>query len=84
MLPMNAVSSGVADIKGVISEAKKTFEMFGKKTYLLLDEVHRWNKAQSDSLLEVLESGKLIMIGATTESPTYSMTRAIVSRWFTV
>lgn len=77
---MNAVSSGVADIKGVISEAKKTFEMFGKKTYLLLDEVHRWNKAQSDSLLEVLESGKLIMIGATTESPTYSMTRAIVSR----
>lgn len=77
---MNAVSSGVADIKEVISEAKKTFEMFGKKTYLLLDEVHRWNKAQSDSLLEVLESGKLIMIGATTESPTYSMTRAIVSR----
>lgn len=77
---MNAISSGVADVKVVIADAKKTFEMFGKRTYLLLDEVHRWNKAQSDSLLEVLESGKLILIGSTTESPQYSMTRAIVSR----
>ena len=77
---MNAISSGVADVKVVIADAKKTFEMFGKKTYLLLDEVHRWSKAQSDSLLEVLESGKLVLIGSTTESPTYSMTRAIVSR----
>lgn len=77
---MNAISSGVAEVKVVIADAKKTFEMFGKKTYLLLDEVHRWSKAQSDSLLEVLESGKLVLIGSTTESPTYSMTRAIVSR----
>lgn len=77
---LNAISSGVADVKAVIGEAKKTFEMFGKKTYLLLDECHRWSKTQSDTLLEVLESGKLILIGSTTESPTYSMTRAIVSR----
>lgn len=77
---LNAVSSGVADVKAVIEEAKKTFEMFGKKTYLLLDECHRWNKAQSDSLLAVLESGQVVMIGSTTESPTYNMTRAIVSR----
>ncbi len=77
---MNAISSGVADVKAVIDEAKKSFEMFGKKTYLLLDECHRWSKSQSDTLLEVLESGKLILIGSTTESPNYSMTRAIVSR----
>ncbi len=77
---LNAISSGVADVKAVIAEAKKTFEMFGRKTYLLLDECHRWNKAQSDSLLAVLESGEIVLIGSTTESPNYSMTRAIVSR----
>ena len=77
---LSAISSGVADVKAVIEDAKKTFEMYGRRTYLLLDECHRWNKAQSDSLLEVLESGKLILIGSTTESPQYNMTRAIVSR----
>lgn len=77
---MNAVSSGVADVKVVIEEAKKHFEMYGKKSYLLLDECHRWSKTQSDSLLGVLESGQLLMIGSTTEAPTYNMTRAIVSR----
>lgn len=77
---LNAISSGVADVKLVIEEAKKTFEMYCRKTYLLLDECHRWSKAQSDSLLAVLESGQLVLIGSTTESPNYSMTRAIVSR----
>lgn len=77
---LNAISSGVADVKAVIEEAKKTFEMYGKKTYLLLDECHRWSKTQSDSLLAVLESGQIVLIGSTTESPNYSMTRAIVSR----
>ena len=52
---MNAVSSGVADVKVVIEEAKKHFEMYGRKTYLLLDECHRWSKTQSDSLLGILE-----------------------------
>ena len=77
---LNAISSGVADVKAVIEDAKKTFEMYGRKTYLLLDECHRWSKTQSDSLLAVLESGQVVLIGSTTESPTYSMTRAIVSR----
>ncbi len=53
---MNAISSGVADAKAVIEEAKKTFEMYGKKTYLLLDEVHRWSKSQQDTLLASLEA----------------------------
>lgn len=77
---LNAISNGVSDVKGVIEEATKTFEMYGKKTYLLLDECHRWSKIQSDSLLAVLESGQIVLIGSTTESPNYSMTRAIVSR----
>ena len=77
---MNAISSGVADAKAAIDEAKKGFELYGKKTYLLLDECHRWSKAQSDSLLAALEDGFLCLIGSTTESPFYSMTRAIVSR----
>ena len=77
---LNAISSGVADVKAVIEKAKSDFELYGKKTYLLLDECHRWNKAQSDSLLASLENGYVIFIGCTTENPSYSMTRAIVSR----
>ncbi len=77
---MNAISSGVADVKAVIEQAKNDFQLYGKKTYLLLDECHRWSKAQSDSLLAALENGYLIFVGCTTENPNYSMTRAIVSR----
>jgi len=77
---LNAVTSGVSDAKKVIEEAKTTLEMFGKKTYLLLDECHRWNKAQSDAVLEAIEKGYIIFVGSTTENPYISMTRAIVSR----
>lgn len=77
---LNAISSGVADVKAVIERAQNNFKLYGKKTYLLLDECHRWNKAQSDSLLAALENGYLVFIGCTTENPSYSMTRAIVSR----
>lgn len=77
---LNAISSGVADAKEVIAEAKRNLEMYGKRTYLLLDECHRWNKAQSDSVLEAIENGNIIFIGSTTENPYTSMTRAIVSR----
>ena len=77
---LNAVSSGVADVKQVIADAKSNIELYGKKTYLLLDECHRWNKAQSDSMLEAIEKGYIVFIGATTENPFVSMTRAIVSR----
>ena len=77
---LNAVSTGVAEVKTVMQQAKADFEISGKKTYLLLDECHRWNKAQSDSLLGALEAGYLLLVGCTTENPSYSMTRAIVSR----
>ncbi|MGI5841802.1 MAG: replication-associated recombination protein A [Christensenellales bacterium] len=80
MRKLNAVSSGVADAKEIIAQARKEKAMFGTQTYLMLDECHRWNKAQSDSVLEAIEDGSIIFIGSTTENPYTSMTRAIVSR----
>ena len=77
---LNAVSSGVADAKKVITDAKSHFELTGKSTILILDECHRWNKAQSDSVLEAVERGYITFIGTTTENPHISMTPAIVSR----
>ena len=77
---LNAVSSGVADAKKVIDEAKDRLRVYGKRTYLLLDECHRWNKAQSDCVLSAIEDGSIVFIGSTTENPFLSMTRAIVSR----
>lgn len=77
---LNAVSSGVADAKKVIEDAKRAQELYGTRTYLLLDECHRWNKAQSDSVLAAIEKGYIVFIGSTTENPYINMTRAIVSR----
>ena len=77
---LNAVNSGVADVKKVVEEAQATAKLYGKKTYLLLDECHRFNKTQSDSLLPAIEKGDIIFIGSTTENPYASMTPAIVSR----
>ena len=77
---LNAVTSGVADAKKIIEEAKTNLELYGKKTYLMLDECHRWSKAQSDAVLEAIEKGYIIFIGSTTENPYVSMTRAIASR----
>lgn len=77
---LNAVSSGVGDAKEVIAEAKSNLELYGTKTYLLLDECHRWSKAQSDCVLEAIEKGYITFIGSTTENPYISMTKAIVSR----
>jgi putative ATPase len=77
---LNAVSSGVADAKKVIEDAKNRRKMYGDVTYLLLDECHRWNKAQSDCVLAAIEIGDIIFIGSTTENPYVAMTGAIVSR----
>ena len=70
----------MADAKKIIDEARTNLELYGTKTYLLLDECHRWNKAQSDSVLQAIEEGSIIFIGSTTENPYINMTRAIVSR----
>ena len=78
---INAVSSGVKELKAVIEEAE--FRFYGleaKSTYLYVDEVHRWNKLQQDSLLKALEEGVLHFIGSTTENPYFSINDAILSR----
>lgn len=77
---LNAVSSGVADAKRVIDQARERAKLYGQRTYLVLDECHRWNKAQSDCVLGAIEAGDIIFIGSTTENPFVSMTKAIVSR----
>ncbi len=77
---LNAVTAGVKDVREIITQAEDRLSLYGKPTYLLLDECHRWNKAQSDSILPALEKGTLRFIGSTTENPMISMTGAIVSR----
>lgn len=77
---MNAVTTGVKELREALAEAESKLKLYGKSTYLLLDECHRWSKAQSDALLPALESGIVRFIGSTTENPMISMTGAIVSR----
>ena len=77
---MNAVTSGVPDVRKVLEDAEARRKQTGQPTYLLLDECHRWNKAQSDSILPAIEKGTIRFIGSTTENPMISMTPAIVSR----
>ena len=77
---LNAVTSGVADVRRVIEDADRRLRFEGRHTYLLLDECHRWSKAQSDALLPAMEKGTIRFIGSTTENPTIAMTPAIVSR----
>ena len=77
---LNAVSSGVGDAKAIIEEARNNLKLYGTRTFLLLDECHRWNKAQSDCVLQAVEEGSITFIGSTTENPYINMTRAIVSR----
>ncbi len=79
-IKLNAVQAGVADVKRAVEEARNNLKMYGKRTYLMLDECHRFNKTQSDSLLPAIEQGTIIFIGSTTENPYVSMTPAIVSR----
>lgn len=79
-IKLNAVQAGVADVKKAVETARNNLKMYGRRTYLMLDECHRFNKTQSDSLLPAIEQGTIIFIGSTTENPYSSMTPAIVSR----
>ena len=77
---LNAVTSGVSDVRDVVKSAQERRTLYGQPTYLLLDECHRWSKAQSDSILPAIERGTIRFIGSTTENPMIAMTPAIVSR----
>jgi putative ATPase len=77
---LNAVLAGVADVRRVTKEAQERQALYGQRTILFVDEVHRWNKAQQDALLPWVENGTVILIGATTENPYFSVNRPLVSR----
>ena len=77
---LNAVLAGIADIRASVDEAKKHRDLYGRRTILFVDEVHRWNKAQQDALLPWVENGTIVLIGATTENPFFEVNRALVSR----
>ncbi|MDX9925644.1 MAG: replication-associated recombination protein A, partial [Ignavibacteriaceae bacterium] len=76
---INAVSSGVKDIRNIIEKSKEN-KLFHKRTILFIDEIHRFNKAQQDALLSSVESGDIILIGATTENPSFEVIPALRSR----
>jgi len=77
---INAVLAGVKELREVTAEAREQRRLLNQRTILFVDEVHRWNKAQQDALLPWVENGAIIMIGATTENPWFSVNRALVSR----
>ena len=77
---LNAVTAGVNEVRDIIKAAQERQKLYNKSTVLLLDECHRWSKAQSDALLPALEDGTIRLIGSTTENPYISLTRALVSR----
>lgn len=77
---LNAVLSGVKELRVEIEEAKERKAHFGIRTILFIDEVHRWNKSQQDALLPWVENGTFVLIGATTENPYFEVNAALVSR----
>lgn len=79
-LTLNAVLTGVANIRDSIKQAEDFYNMYGRRTILFVDEVHRWNKSQQDALLPWVENGTIILIGATTENPFFEVNKALVSR----
>ncbi|MEN5308457.1 replication-associated recombination protein A [Chryseobacterium cucumeris] len=77
---LSAVSSGVKDVRDVIEDAKKQNLFSGKSPILFIDEIHRFNKSQQDSLLHAVEKGWIVLIGATTENPSFEVVSALLSR----
>ena len=77
---INAVLSGVKELRDEIEAARSRLDLYGTRTILFVDEVHRWNKSQQDALLPWVENGTFILIGATTENPFFEVNAALVSR----
>lgn len=77
---LSAVLAGVADIRRVVDGARERFNLYAQRTILLVDEIHRFNKAQQDALLPHVENGTIILIGATTENPYFEVNSALLSR----
>lgn len=77
---VSAVSAGVADLRRIIEEAKERRKVYQQKTILFIDEIHRFNKTQQDAILPYVEDGTVILIGATTENPSFEVTSPLLSR----
>ncbi|NLE75691.1 MAG: replication-associated recombination protein A, partial [Chloroflexi bacterium] len=77
---LSAVLAGVADIRRVVKEAQERMGLYGQRTILLVDEIHRFNKAQQDALLPHVEDGTIVLIGATTENPHFEVIGPLLSR----
>ena len=77
---LSAVSAGVKDVKEIIARARNDFSLYGRSSLLFIDEIHRFNKAQQDALLHATEQGIIILIGATTENPSFEVNAALLSR----
>ncbi len=78
--PVSAVASGVAELRRIAAEAEERLGMHGQRTILFVDEIHRFNKAQQDVILPYVENGTLILIGATTENPSFEVVSPLLSR----
>jgi putative ATPase len=79
-MPFSAVTSGIKEIKNLISKAGNIKKLTGRKTYVFVDEIHRFNKAQQDAFLPYVEKGDIVLIGATTENPSFEVISALLSR----
>ena len=79
-VPFSAAVSGIKEVKLVISKAGNFYKLAGRRTYVFIDEIHRFNKAQQDAFLPYVESGEIILIGATTENPSFEVNSALLSR----
>ncbi len=79
-IPFSAVSSTIKEVKEVISKAGHYYQLTGRRTYIFIDEIHRFNKAQQDAFLPYVEKGDIILIGATTENPSFEVISALISR----
>jgi len=79
-IPFSAVSSSIKEIKEIISKAGQYFRATRRRTYIFVDEIHRFNKAQQDAFLPYVEKGDIVLIGATTENPSFEVNSALLSR----
>ncbi len=77
---INAVTSGIKDIREVLDKARENLGLYGKRTILFIDEIHRFNKSQQDALLPAVEEGIVILVGATTENPYFEVNSPLISR----
>ena len=78
--PLSAVSAGVADLRRIVDEARRRRKLSGQRTVMFIDEIHRFNKTQQDAILPYVENGVVILIGATTENPSFEVISALLSR----